>query len=183
MKTGDDADIATDEHNTADTVPSTELAVLGDQLDGLRDLFKRRLLDDRTKQQAFDRLYEELQEAKRWREGALLRPLLNEIVLLIDRIEGLLADRADESMDLIRSELLEILARRSVEPLPGSAPSFDPSIHEALATEPTQDPAREDRVLRVIRRGYSIEGGLLRPVGVVVSRLITVDNHEDERTD
>lgn len=152
-----------------------ELGALREQLEGLRDLFKRRLLDDRTKQQAFDRLYAELEEAKRWRAQALLRPLLNEIVLLVDRIDSLLENEADEKLELVRSELLETLARRSVEPIQEARGAFDPAVHEVISTEPTDDPALDGHVLRVVRRGYGIDGTLLRPIGVVAATLIDTD--------
>jgi molecular chaperone GrpE len=55
---------------------------------------------------------------------------------------------------------------KEVNPAPGEA--FDPHQHEAIAQQP--DPAiKEEKVLTVIRTGYSLNGRLLRPASVVVS--------------
>lgn len=45
---------------------------------------------------------------------------------------------------------------------------FDPSLHEAVATEPTDDPALDHTVSRVYQVGYAFKGQMLRPARVVV---------------
>jgi molecular chaperone GrpE len=45
---------------------------------------------------------------------------------------------------------------------------FDPTIHEAVATIPAEGP-ETDIVVREERRGWRLEGQLLRPARVVVA--------------
>ena len=46
---------------------------------------------------------------------------------------------------------------------------FNPEFHEAIATQPTADPA-PGTVLTVVQKGYVLNGRLLRPARVLVAR-------------
>lgn len=46
---------------------------------------------------------------------------------------------------------------------------FDPALHEAMATQPSADQA-PGTVLIVVQKGYTLNGRLLRPARVLVSR-------------
>ena len=105
------------------------------------------------------------------------RPLLVDIILLIDRVESNLppsstAGSAETQTLLatIRDELLEILARRSVEPVVcEQSAAFDPHVQRAIRVEPTSLPS-EHNLTQFVRRGYQADGQLLRPEDVVVLR-------------
>jgi molecular chaperone GrpE len=56
---------------------------------------------------------------------------------------------------------------------PQGAP-FDPAWHEAMVAQPSRD-AAPDTVLSVIQKGYSLNGRLLRPARVVVSKAVNGD--------
>jgi len=46
---------------------------------------------------------------------------------------------------------------------------FNPELHEAMMTQESAD-APSGRVLGVIQKGYTLNGRLLRPARVIVSR-------------
>lgn len=48
----------------------------------------------------------------------------------------------------------------------GTGSQFDPSLHEALDTEVGE----ENKILKVVKKGYNLNGKILRPVGVVVGK-------------
>ena len=106
-----------------------------------------------------------------------VRPLYIDLILLVDRVEvSLLAASGagkaaiETLLATIRDELLEILARRSVEPVvcePGAA--FDPHLQRAIRVEPTALSA-DHNLTQLVRRGYLADGQLLRPEDVVVLR-------------
>jgi molecular chaperone GrpE len=72
-------------------------------------------------------------------------------------------------MDMVRRQLNEVLTAQGVEEIPTTG-SFDPNLHDAVAQEDCAA-GEEGRILRVTRRGFRLRDRLLRPAGVVVSRL------------
>ncbi|MCB0907797.1 MAG: nucleotide exchange factor GrpE [Vicinamibacterales bacterium] len=132
----------------------------------LRDLFQRRLLEDKAKNRLYDELYGQLALARGGLADQLLAPIFRELLLVIDRVEGLASD-GDVVLESIVHELLELLERHAVLPVP-SRPEFDPAIHEAVRTVDSDDHA-PGMVVEVLRRGYTREAKLLRPERVVVA--------------
>lgn len=69
--------------------------------------------------------------------------------------------------DVLKSEGLEEIETDGL---------FDPSLHEALDTNPGED----NKILSVSRKGYRLNGKVLRPAGVVVGRR---ESSEEEKGD
>jgi molecular chaperone GrpE len=85
------------------------------------------------------------------------------------------ADRHEEGqliagLQLVSGQLHAALAAHGLEEVP-TAPGdpFDPTVHEAVMTQPSDD-HDEGVVLQVLERGYLLHGRLLRPARVVVAR-------------
>jgi molecular chaperone GrpE len=69
----------------------------------------------------------------------------------------------------ILGRLAQALEQEGLEPIPaGPGDPFDPEIHEAIGTAPSEH-IPEHRILEVFERGYRFRGKLLRPVRVLVS--------------
>lgn len=102
--------------------------------------------------------------------------LLEELLPVIDNFEmGLAAASSDASsmiyigMSMVKRQLDEFLAGNGVSPIePGVGAMFDHAVEEAIQSEPSDQP--EGTILRVIRKGYTLKGRLLRPANVVVAR-------------
>ncbi|OLE21209.1 MAG: nucleotide exchange factor GrpE [Actinobacteria bacterium 13_1_20CM_3_71_11] len=144
------------------------VAALATEVAQLRDLFVRRLAEDRAKQQLYDRLYGELDFARADLVRQFIAPLCRELVLVLDRLTA--TGSAPDADRGVVDELSEILARRGVRPFGSVGSPFDPQCHEAAAREPVAAPERDGHVVREIRQGYLIDGTLLRPALVVVGR-------------
>jgi molecular chaperone GrpE len=104
--------------------------------------------------------------------------LLEELLPVIDNFEmGMQAASQDPTsmiyigMDMVRKQLHEFLSSQGVEEIPTTG-NFDPNLHEAVAQEDCAA-GEEGRILRITRRGYKLRDRLLRPAGVVVSKLPT----------
>ena len=102
--------------------------------------------------------------------------LLEELLPVIDNFEmGMQAASQDTSsmiyigMDMVRRQLSEFLASQGVEEIPTTG-KFDPNRHDAVAEEECAA-GEEGRILRVTRRGFKLRDRLLRPAGVVVSKV------------
>jgi molecular chaperone GrpE len=74
-----------------------------------------------------------------------------------------------EGMKLIARGFHDILDRRGVKRIETTGKPFDPHVHEALASEPS-DEVEPNRVLREVQPGYMMGDRVLRPAKVVVSR-------------
>lgn len=66
--------------------------------------------------------------------------------------------------DVLKSEGLEEIVADPADGGTGSV--FDPSLHEALDTRAGED----NKILSVVRKGYKLNGKVLRPAGVIVGR-------------
>ncbi len=73
-------------------------------------------------------------------------------------------------LQLVAGQLNDALAAHGLAEVP-TAPGdpFDPTVHEAVMTQPSDD-HDEGVVLQVLERGYLLHGRLLRPAKVVVAR-------------
>ena len=75
-----------------------------------------------------------------------------------------------QGVDMVEKKLLKALGNAGLEVINPVGETFDPALHEAVATEPTS--AREDDhvVSRVYQPGYVFKSQLLRPARVVVKQ-------------
>ncbi len=73
-----------------------------------------------------------------------------------------------DGVELIYKQLNEVLNKYGVEPVPTVGRPFDPRIHEAIATSPS-DNYEPDTVIEEIVRGYRLGEKLLRPAMVKVA--------------
>jgi molecular chaperone GrpE len=55
-----------------------------------------------------------------------------------------------------------------IEEIDPAGEPFDPSLHEAISMQPSDD-AEPGSVLTVVQKGYSLNGRLLRPAMVIVA--------------
>lgn len=116
----------------------------------------------------------EREEAVRYANQRLLEDLLP----VIDNFEmGMQAASQDQKsmiyigMDMVRRQLNDFLTSQGVQEIPTTG-NFDPNLHDAVAQEDCAK-GEEGRILRVTRRGFKLRDRLLRPAGVVVSKLPT----------
>ena len=71
-------------------------------------------------------------------------------------------------VELIGKQLNEVLESFGVQPIAAVGERFDPHVHEAVVTEPS-DEHEPDTVIAELARGYRIGDRLLRPAMVKVS--------------
>lgn len=114
----------------------------------------------------------DMQDARAYANADLLRGLLP----ILDTFEmGLDAARAEseksivfQGLKMVQGMFGNFLRDMGVEEVPAEGKVFDPNVHEALSSEPS-DTVPDHTVIRVPRRGYKLKDRLLRPANVVVS--------------
>ena len=75
----------------------------------------------------------------------------------------------DQGVVLIRTQLEEMLKKRGlsvIEAKPGD--EFNPAFHEVLSTEESDKP--EGTILEVLERGYTLQGKVIKPVRIKISK-------------
>jgi molecular chaperone GrpE len=163
----------------ADAEHGADDAVLQDDLDELGALAAKRdeylALAQRT-QADFENYRKRVA-----RESALaaqrgVAKLAKELLPAIDNLDRALDAAAtdDPLLDgvrLVRSELGAGLARVGVESFSPLGESFDPVVHEAMATvpQPPEGGAQSGTVVEVYQPGYRLGESIIRPARVVVA--------------
>jgi molecular chaperone GrpE len=104
------------------------------------------------------------------------RSLLERLLPIADNFElGLAAARGEgktspifSGMSLVLKQLNDFLVDNGLQAIDAIGQKFDPTLHEAIAHEPSEE-VPEGSIIRQTRRGYRYKDRLLRPASVVVS--------------
>lgn len=128
------------------------------------------------------RAHAELQNLQRARERDVtqahryaLERFLGALLPVVDGLESAVAINKEATnpfshgVSLTLKMLLETLKKFGVEPLDPIGAIFDPNFHEAMTMQ-EDNTVSENTVLTVFQKGYLLNGRLLRPARVVVSK-------------
>ena len=104
--------------------------------------------------------------------------ILSDLIEVVDNLERTVAainKNEDEKIknivkgiDMVRKQLLDTLDRHGLTHLESLGKDFDPSIHEAVAQEESDQ--ESNKIISVFERGYKLNGRLLRAAKVVVAK-------------
>jgi len=147
-----------------------ELAALRSELEGMRSQYMRIAadFDNFRKRQSRDQQDQRLQ---------ITCSTLSEILPVVDNFERArqqLDPQHEEAQGLHRSyqglykQLVDVFKQLGVSPMRVEGEPFDPSLHEAVLREPSDDHP-EDVVIAELQRGYHLDGRVLRHALVKVS--------------
>jgi molecular chaperone GrpE len=103
--------------------------------------------------------------------------LARELLPVIDNLERALEAGQDPSAHealargvlLVHDELRSRLRNAGVEAFDPTGEKFDPELHEAISTQPAEG-TESGVVLETVEKGYRLNGQVLRPARVVVSK-------------
>ncbi len=107
-------------------------------------------------------------------EGRGRAALARELLPSIDNLERALdaAEAGSEvarGVELVHGELRAALGRAGVESYDPAGERFDPTLHEAISTQPGSAGVDPGTIVETLERGYRLDGQVLRPARVVVS--------------
>jgi molecular chaperone GrpE len=148
----------------------------------LRDRLARRQADfenyrkrmDRERAETYNRVVADI--------AAKLLPVLDNLKRALETEASVEASESDEfrhflsGVDLIYRQLEGLIDSLGVKPVSAVGEPFDPHLHEAVVTEPT-DEYEPDIVIQEIVRGYRMGDKLIRPALVKVA----VRNEDPDR--
>ena len=146
------------------------------QLKEERDSLYDRLLRKQAEFENYKRRMErERAEFAQFASGELMKEILNALdsfELAIRNASGASGASGDDNIlrgfELIYKQLLDVLGRFGLKALEAKGQMFDPNFHQAVSTD-ASDEVPENTVLEEMRRGYLLNGRLLRPAMVSVS--------------
>lgn len=75
-----------------------------------------------------------------------------------------------QGVDMVEKKFQKTLGAAGLVAIDPINQTFDPTMHEAVATEPALSPEDDHVVARVYQQGYLFNGQLLRPARVVVKQ-------------
>ena len=102
------------------------------------------------------------------------RELVADLLPVIDNLERAVAALpADDAglaagVDMVRAQLAGVLSGRGVAEIEALGAPFDPQVHEAVLSQPT-DEHEAGTVMAVVQKGYRQAEAVLRPARVVVA--------------
>ena len=132
----------------------------------LKDLFLRRLMDDKIKASAIIQLKENNEALQKQLDEKALTNLIKELLLVCDRVDA--QSEIDDLTASIEEELIEILARREITRMP-IGDFFDPAFHNAVGTIDETEEYPEKSIVKVVRNGYFFRNQVFRSADVIVA--------------
>jgi len=102
--------------------------------------------------------------------------LVKELLPVLDDLERALEAAAEheeakleEGVRLVERQLRAVLEREGLVEIDTDG-TFDPHVHEALLTQPSQ--AQDGSILQVIQKGYRLGDRVVRPARVVIAQSV-----------
>src|SRR3990170_1905148 len=80
------------------------------------------------------------------------------------------AETIVQGVDMVEKKMMKALGTAGLQVINPVGETFDPALHEAVATEPTSAQEDDHVVARVYQPGYVFNAQLLRPARVVVKQ-------------
>lgn len=96
--------------------------------------------------------------------------LVNDLLPILDNLERALEVEGDVrgGVQATLEQFAAVLGEQGLTPVPSDGEPFDPNVHEAVMSEPSEE-HEENTVLRTFQRGYTLNGKPIRTAKVVVA--------------
>jgi len=149
--------------------PEQEIEALKKERDGLYDRLLRKQAEFENYKKRTDR---EKSDFMQFASADLMKELLN----VLDSFELALKNAATQAggqnmlrgFELIYKQIQDTFARFGLQPIEAKGKKFDPHFHQGVSTQATNE-VEENTVLEEMRKGYLLNGRLLRPAMVSVA--------------
>jgi molecular chaperone GrpE len=103
------------------------------------------------------------------------KELLEDLLPVLDNFNRALASPGGSveallsGIEMVHKQFIDHLAQHGLEKVEAQGQPFDPNLHEAVATVPSNE-LPENTVTEVLQDGYTLNGRLVRPAMVKVAR-------------
>ncbi len=105
---------------------------------------------------------------------AMKGDIFKKVLPVLDDLERALANRPNgdawaEGMALIARKFQNVLEAEGVKRIEAAGQPFDPTLHEAISSEPSQE-VESGHVIEVVQNGYMLGDRIIRPAMVRVAQ-------------
>lgn len=116
-----------------------------------------------------------------------LEKFVGELLPVVDNLERAISaidvsneefKAVGEGIELTLKSFLDVLGRFKVDTLDPKGEAFDPELHQAMSMLEMQE-MKPNTVVDVFQKGYTLNGRLVRPAMVVVSKAATAQANTD----
>ncbi len=157
-----------------------ELGMRDDEIARLKELYLRKCADLENYKKRVEKEKTLIVEFANEELIKELLPVMDDLERAIEHIKGGEKDeKALESMlngvELTLKKFFGVLRKFGLEPIAAEGERFDPSRHEAISHEETEE-FEGGTVIRELQKGYLLKKRLLRPTLVVVAKGKEEDN-------
>jgi molecular chaperone GrpE len=152
-------------------ITQDEISTLAEELE-LARRERDEYLDDMRRMKAELENSRKRQEKERARLAQLASErLVRELLPVLDNLERALEAEGDlrQGVRATHEQLIAVLGREGLTPVFSDGEPFDPAVHEAVMSQPSED-HEEDTVIQTFERGYTLNGRPIRPAKVVVAK-------------
>jgi molecular chaperone GrpE (heat shock protein) len=114
------------------------------------------------------RLEDRAQMQEEIRRGEVVASLFDPVENLHRSLEASKGLPAEQGLRMVYQQFMTALHTLGLEEVPGVGAMFDPSLHEAIATQPVDRRDQDNVIQSVFSSGYRIGKRLIRPARVVI---------------
>jgi molecular chaperone GrpE len=183
--------------NQPEETTSDDQATNGDS-DPIRELETKLESKEKEAAETYDRLLRvsaefdnykkrstrELADFRKYANQSLIKEMLSvvdNLELAMNSTNGHKAIDKDllQGLEMTHKEILKVFEKFNVKPIEAEGQPFDPTFHEAVMQEETND-SPKNTVINELQRGYMIHDRLLRPSMVVVAK--PKENKDSQKT-
>lgn len=116
-----------------------------------------------------------------------LEKFVGELLPVVDNLERAISaidvsneefKAVGEGIELTLKSFMDVLGRFKVDTLDPKGEAFDPELHQAMSILEMQE-VKPNTVVDVFQKGYTLNGRLVRPAMVVVSKAATAQANTD----
>ena len=137
-------------------------------LNKLTEAFNKRFLNDKAKDQAFDKLYESMQDYKDDFLMKAKKPVFLDLIRLYDDIQKMISQESNKNLELICDVIIEILYRNDVDVITDAPERFDRSFQKSVKRVHTDDKDMDRKVEDILKIGFIQGRQIIRPQEVSV---------------
>lgn len=119
------------------------------------------------------RLEERAAIAEEIRRGEVVASLFEPVENLHRSLESAKGHTSEQGLRMVYGQFMSALHKLGLEEVPGVGAPFDPSLHEAIATQPVTAEDQDGVIQAVFSAGYRIGKRLIRPARVVIGSYTT----------
>jgi len=124
----------------------------------------------------FDNYRKRVERERREQADRAVVGMLEDLLAVVDDFDLALTGDAGaagaayrKGVEMIHAKLQDLLRKQGVKPIEALGADFDPNLHEAVMQESSPE-HRDNEVIAVLRKGYTINDRLLRPASVKVAK-------------